>query len=644
MMLDTTQATVADGLKMWINGVPQTLTETAWSQNYQTYVNHTVAQYFGRNDISTGSSDYVSYGDEYIAFAAIVDGQALDASAFGQFHPKTGQWRPKIQAAIRAVVAAGGGARNGWGTNGFFLPFDDTTSLTTLGYDRSQSDTDTTGNNWTATNISLTAGATYDSMLDTPTTNYATLNPLVKRWSNNTATITDGNLRAANTSISNDFVFGSLSPASGKWYFECLVSSVGSTQANFAVGVGSTSEQSLNFSDSVQYIATGQSSTSGAAAVAYGASYTTNDVIGVALDRDAGQVTFYKNNVSQGTLTLPTSAPLTAFITPGTSSGVAIANFGQRPFAYTPPTGFKALCAKNLPFPKIPKSSAAFVAVTDTGANIASTLAAARSGWPGYIDIIKRRDSAEGWRWIFSDDPSNYLDSSSTAAKAAVPAFGGTSYVGYSLKVSAANGVATGRLTHTNGVADVVSDGLGNARKMVFLKNEATGDWFVYHPELTAGKLLYLNQAVGETTDSTISAVTATGFTVSASLASGTYRWISIAETDGLIALRKHTGNASSDGALGVSGVRNGFLLLKNSTGGTSSQWRLADSARSKSNLSSISFRVNNSTAEDTTGCDLDLLSNGHKIRGLGTDTNDSGNSYVFLAIAEFPFRYANAR
>lgn len=175
-VVDTAQATASDRLRIYIDGTRETVFSiTGWpAQNADMpWLNSNTLQSLGALAAYAGY-----YFDGYLSQVCFVDGQALDPSAFGQIHPRTGQWRPKTKAAIRAAVAAGGGARNGWGTNGFLLPFDDATSLTTLGYDRSQSDTDTTGNNWTAVNISLTAGVTYDSMPDTPTRNFCTLNPL----------------------------------------------------------------------------------------------------------------------------------------------------------------------------------------------------------------------------------------------------------------------------------------------------------------------------------------------------------------------------------------------------------------------------------------------------------------------------------
>jgi len=102
-------------------------------------------------------------------------------------------------------------------------------------------------------------------------------------------------------------------------------------------------------------------------ASSYGASYTTNDIIGTAIDLDAGTptITFYKNGSSQGTENLPTSSNSTGlwFFMPSLYNGTLELNFGNPPYAnssdaadengygafeYAPPSGYLALCTKNL--------------------------------------------------------------------------------------------------------------------------------------------------------------------------------------------------------------------------------------------------------------------------------------------------------
>lgn len=636
VMFDTTNATASQRFRVFINGAEIVMNNAATlALNYDSNINNTQLHALCANPIVGGS-----YLDCILSNVSLVDGQALTPSSFGQFHPRTGQWRPKSKAAIRAAVAAGGGARNGWGANGFFLPFDDATSLTTLGYDRSQSDTDTTGNNWTANNFSLTPGPTYDSMLDTPTDNFCTFNPLVPAVSG--TVFKNGNLTIGGVHGIFSRVVSTQPVSAGVVIWEAQTAgNVGivklpllSMTSNGSFGSGA---------NEYAYRSDGQKNLNGTTS-AYGASFSSADVITGVLDLNAGTLTFYKNGVSQGIAFSGLSGEFLVGMDQGSAGGDGHINFGQRPFSH-PVAGAKAICTKNLPIkPPVMKSTDAFVAKTNSGANIVADLSAA-SPWSDWIRIYKRRDAAEGWRWQFSDDAGNFIDSSSTAAKAAFPALTGASYVGYSLKVSAANGVATGRLTHTNGVADTVADGLANSRKAIILKNEGTGNWFFYHPDLTAGKLLYLNSTAAETTDASISNVTASGFTVASALASGMYRWIVFAELEGFLKLWKHTGNGSVDGPLIGHGMRPMMWMIKNiTTGGTGFDFVVADAARETSNPETQEVRANLADAEVNGGQVYDFVANGLKLRGAGAKVNASGGSHVGIAFAAFPFRYANAR
>jgi hypothetical protein len=256
------------------------------------------------------------------------------------------------------------------GNNSFYLPFNDGTSLTTLTEDRSGN-----GNNWTATNISLTAGATYDWMDDTPTNNFCTLNPLLITATNGTAS--SANLSASTVTVGGGDLFGTfVFPTAGKWYFETtFLTNLAS--CNAFVGVATPvigTQYGYQTSDVVAYNNITGNKWVNNVETAYGATYTNNDIIGVAVDVDAGTVTFYKNNVSQGAITFASGGkfPYVGDGNANTFFTYAI-NFGQRPFAYTPPTGFLPLSTKNLPAPAIANPADHFDVVLDTGANIKAT-------------------------------------------------------------------------------------------------------------------------------------------------------------------------------------------------------------------------------------------------------------------------------
>jgi hypothetical protein len=226
------------------------------------------------------------------------------------------------------------------------------------------------GNYWTTNNISITAGSTYDSMTDVPTltsataSNYCVFNPLDRGSTN--FTLSNGNLNIVGASASSA-VRATMAVSSGKWYWEATPTAIGN-----GLGVGFAGDSSRfnvatwNAGTYVIYQSDGNKHINGSAS-SYGASYTTNDVIGIALDMDAGTITFYKNNTSQGTATTGlTGVYLPVFAqTSGATTGTINANFGAGSgFTYTPPTGFVALNTQNLPTPTISNGKQYFDAIT----------------------------------------------------------------------------------------------------------------------------------------------------------------------------------------------------------------------------------------------------------------------------------------
>lgn len=267
-----------------------------------------------------------NYFDGYIAHPYFIDSTSSSYNNFGITDAVTGIWIPKAFSGS-------------YGTTGGFWPFNDATSLTTLGYDRSGN-----GNNWTCNGISITAGATYDVMKDSPTNgpnevgNYCTLNPL--DVTNTKAAISSGNLTHTGTlgSPANRWSRASIVFDSGAYYFECIL---GSAPTTYGVAI-----QVVYSSFATYNVFTGQIFFNGSLIGTY-ATATTNDVVGVAVDRTANTVAFYKNNTLLYSGTGMNSGSVAMQFFTG-SNDVLHVNFGQRPFAYTPPTGFKPLHTGNL--------------------------------------------------------------------------------------------------------------------------------------------------------------------------------------------------------------------------------------------------------------------------------------------------------
>jgi len=352
LAFDVTQSTAANKIKLYINGVEETTfsSDTRSSLANQDWgYNNNVAHYIGRNP----NSD-IRQSNVYLADVYFIDGQALTPSSFTEVSATTGQLVP---------IAYTGS----YGTNGFHLPFSDNSSntATTLGKDTSGN-----GNNWTPNNFSVTAGSGNDSLVDTPTSygtdtgaggevrgNYCTLNPLDK---NASATLTNGNLDFYNSAASHYLVRSTFGIVSGKWYWETTIPSDASSPANFCSGVcRSTASLSLYVGgDSNGWGLLGNGNTQNSSGSAYTSALALSDVIGVAFDADSGKIWWskngsYPNSGNPATGTNATYSNVTSgsgpyFPAVSAYQSAAIFNAGQRPFAYTAPSGFKALCDTNL--------------------------------------------------------------------------------------------------------------------------------------------------------------------------------------------------------------------------------------------------------------------------------------------------------
>ena len=335
LAVDTTQGTSSNRIKLYVNGVQETSFSSSnyMSQNQDRFVNATNLHVIGY----TGGGRAL---DGYFAEYHFIDGSQLDPSYFGYTEPQTGIWRPKKYTY------------GNYGTNGFYLDFRDSSSAAALGHDRSGN-----GNNWTPSSISVSAGENNDSSLDTPSTNFVTLNPL--RPQNENCTLSNGNLKATGPSGSFPGVTANIALTSGKWYYEFEINTktsvpmVGVCRNNFVSGGAGR----------ILYRSGGHYVMHDGAEPTDPDAYDVGDIIGVAIDLDdaAGKIRFYKN----GTLQTVNAAlnNVKAHLSISTLGGVypyiqmyhndvCTVNFGQTPFTHTPPTGFRALSYKNLTTPR----------------------------------------------------------------------------------------------------------------------------------------------------------------------------------------------------------------------------------------------------------------------------------------------------
>jgi hypothetical protein len=604
-----------------------------------------------------------SYFDGYLTEVNFIDGQALTPASFGAIDSSTGVWAPRPYSGT-------------YGTNGFYLKFANTSSVAALGNDSSGNN-----NTWTVNNVSLTAGATYDSMIDVPVNysdggngrgNYCTLNPLDKNLSS--ITVLNGNLDIS-TSASNVGVAGTLGVSAGKWYWETTFTNAsGAPSIGAAPATWNKAFVGSGGGGGIGYHSNGIIYNNGAQAQIGLASYTSGDIIGVALDIGVGSITFYKNNVQIGT----TITGLTGEWFPavaGQISSTLSANFGQRPFTYTPPAGFRALNTNNLPTPSIVNGANFMAATTYTGNAAARSLSNAVNSVSFQPDLvwIKSRTPGATNHALFdsSRGVTKYLSSNTTTAETtlaqSLTAFNsngfslGTdttlvnasanSYVAWQWKESIAAGLDI--VTYTgNGANRTIAHNLGVAPAMVIVKRydaPNTGNWQVRHTSIAAANSIQLNATSNAAAAATVwnstaptSSVFSVGTSTDVNATGGTYVAYCFAETAGFSKFGSYTGNGSNDGPFVFCGFRPRFIMIKVTNG--SNDWRMFDTSRSGLNAAKNSLLANLADTEDTVFNATDILSNGFKLRTGDNSTNISGGTFIFMAFAEVPSKYALAR
>ena len=355
--VDTTNGTEGNRLRLYINGseVTSFSAETHPSQNLSTDINGTTAHYIGRR---TPAND--GFYDGYLTETHLVDGSQLAPTSFGEFDDN-GVWVPIKYTGT-------------YGTNGYFLQFKQTgTSQNSSGIG---ADTSGQDNHYAVTNLAAT-----DVTTDTCTNNFCTLNPLTQSEPGNSPTFAEGNLKITMANFDTESVMATMGVTKGKWYWEVKG---GWTTGNWGFGIEKASSSNIGFN--VGYTSTSYSFSQGgwkqhnSSASQIDSGLGNTDIIGYALDLDNGYFNFSQNGVwyngsaSESTTFDTSNHDFTSldfgseFVMP-TISGFANTsitteiNFGNPSFAisssnadgngygnfeYSVPSGYYALCTKNL--------------------------------------------------------------------------------------------------------------------------------------------------------------------------------------------------------------------------------------------------------------------------------------------------------
>lgn len=680
---DTTNATADDRHRIYVNGEQITSfgTRTNPSQNFEGHVNTTSVHYLS-GYTTTGTLPH----DGYMAEVHFVDGQSLQASDFGEYDSND-VWQPKAYTGSH-------------GTNGWHLNFSDATSTSTISEDQSSN-----GNDWTANNISVTAGNGNDSVFDSPqdgtqtdsgaggevSGNYCTLD-YYGRPSSTIITYENGNLLADYTATGHRGFHGTFAISSGKWYWEVYMHRASST--NFArpglLILKTGSDLPLEGSNSVHkfyYREDGQKGLDGTDS-AYGATFETGDTIGVAFDADTGSLTFYKNGTSQGVATSSISSsdyPVAPFAM--LKNAKVEFNFGQKAFSYSAPSGYKCLCTTNLATPAIARGSDHFDVVTYTGSGASKSITGLNFS-PDLVIISNRgntnkspvTDSVRGVTKELLWDPTEEVESTNADGLTAFNSDGFTigadalyntssgSYVAWtwnagtgsavsntdgsettSVKANTTAGLSIVSYTGTS-ATDTFGHGLNAIPKGIIVRRRDLAIQFEFFTTALDGSHdnFAFNQPDAKSNTS-VTAPTSSVFSLNNSAAYNTSGSDSIgyvmAEVEGFSKFGEYYGRGTNGLGHYKNFVNCGFrprFLIVREYGDSAAQAYMYDSERNTVNPVDQSLRTTQNTAEIDVG-DIYFLSNGFKIIGTGDNINQSGKLFFFMAFAEHPLKNARA-
>ena len=709
---DTTQSTVNDRTKLFVNGTQITSFSTDNRSNFAedepTGINSDNAHYIGR---------WINGGqlfDGYMAEINFLDGIANDPTTLGLGETKDGIWIPKAYSGS-------------YGTNGFHLDFADSSAI----------GNDVSGQNNDYTVSGLVAS---DVVPDSPTNNFATFNVAAIDGSVGT-TLSSGNLSVSVASSGGfEGVIPNFTlPRTGKWYWEYRTGQGGgsiygrpsiitadefytqtSNVGNISGGSAASNPNGVLFTSNNGGKRIGDSDTS------FGSAVSAGDIIGNAYDADTGQWFIYKNNSIQASGAAISESIKANFAGKDVfilherylGGGVDIYNFGQDSsfdgtktsgsaeasdangigdFYYAPPADHLSLCSANLPEPEIVDGTENFNTVLYTGNGHATTNTQSITGvgfspdwtWIKHrngtgsntlFDVV--RGAGKSLRSDTTDDESTQSDSL-TSFDSDGFSLGDNSESGAHVNVNSSTYVAWNWLAGTafsnsagsngatiassgsvntsagfsivsytgSGSNGTVLHGLSSAPEIIFFKKrEVSTSWMVYNKTIGNNRFLYLDLPNGQTgTDSTYfnnldptDSVINLGTYHRNNSSTEPYIAYCFHSVEGYSKVGSYIGGGSNFPFI-YTGFRPAWVMVKRTN--TSDNWVIDDAVRSPINEMNNTLYANLNNVEYTAGLyGIDFLSNGFKIRDDDGNYNGSGSTYIYLAFAQSPFKFANAR
>jgi len=608
----------------------------------------------------------------YMAEVQAVESTELP-TAFGEYDGN-GVWRP--------IEYSGS-----YGSSGYYLKFDPS-AANGIGHDHSGN-----GNNFTATGFDTsgsTGSGSSDVVTDSPTNNFAVLNPLMKRQDRDLEDcVKEGGLRFKKGDGNNQYIASSIAcPGSGKWYFEFTVNVhglyVGVAERGTWENVEGISTKSVLLqmdSSSNYYIRNYYTS----ATQNLSGESSTGQVYSMRYDADNGTVAFYNASGTQfgSTVTgLTTGVERFIFIS-GQSGADSYCNFGQQDWAHTLPTGYKALNTSNLPAPDIADGSDYFQTVLYTG-NGSNSNAITGVGFQPDLVWGKCRSTSTDHYWVDSvrgvtkvlrsnvynpeytqsdslvsfDSDGFTLDDDNSGGPSGNFNINSRTYVAWNWLKGASQGFnivtwsGAGSSTQSQ-----ISHGLGVKPAMVIMMartQPANYNHYVWHqslPNASSGTNTWLRfdktnaQETGQTngpwgTNGTNFNSTTFSVGNEGNHSSATYVAYCFAEVEGYSKFGSYTGNGNSDGTFVYTGFKPSVIMIKSYS--ETGEWQIVDTTRSTYNptQSTQTLEPHDSGGESSFTSRYwngDILSNGWKYRGT-QQYNATNRKYVFMAFADNPF------
>tara|TARA_Y100000289_G_scaffold2332_1_gene2263 strand:- start:27 stop:2093 length:2067 start_codon:yes stop_codon:yes gene_type:complete len=662
--IDVSQSTATDRSKVWIDGDQI----TSWSSDSNPGQNTDVV------GLSDGTTQRIGCGahfvgqifDGYLAEFNYCDGVITTVDNFGITDTATGRWIPKELSGIT------------YGSNGFRLQF---------GTDSALGD-DTSGNTNDFSSSGLT---TSDQRTDTPTNNLPIMRPYNPSYSQ---TLSEGNLQTATTAINRGYpMCSTLRPkGSGKYYAEVRFSSTGGgNTVNFGCyaqedlhnySSGNAYTGGSNLGSGYWYVHGGHSSQgfyhNGTKTSSDSSSFSSGDVLGLALDLDNGTLSFYNDDGNLFGSTTFDSSKSACFAAMTNASGINfIWNFGDNGtfngnetaggnadedgignFFHSVPTGFKALTKESMPETDKGVTALTWVKNRDTTNNNMMVDSSRGQSKHLYVD---RNDAEQDYdkrgmskflkggyscgEYNFINAVGNRIVSWNWVANGGTTASNEDGSITSTVQANTTAGFSIVLYNGNSGSAGTIGHGLSAKPEWILVKDRDAGsyEWMVQHKSLGAthyGELstdnpFYDNDTIWNDTEPT-SSVFSIG--TNAGVNSGSNKYVAYCwhGVDGFSKFGSYEGNNDADGPFIYTGFKPATVIFK--CNASSKNWVMVDNARDKFNPISKWLLPNSNGAEyDASSFPIDFLSNGFKILNNGGGTNGS-NTFLYSAWAEHPF------